>query len=68
MNKNREGLGMRLLLYIHHCQQPLQTNALRLLNLHMIYPSPVQCPKSFRAMQMGLVGTQAQIAANVGVK
>ena len=29
---------------------------------------PVQCPKSFRAMQMGLVGTQAQIAANVGVK
>jgi len=28
----------------------------------------IQCPKSFRAMQMGLVGTQAQIAANVGVK
>lgn len=26
------------------------------------------CPKSFRALQMGLIGTQAQIAANVGVK
>jgi cleavage and polyadenylation specificity factor subunit 4 len=26
------------------------------------------CPKSFRAQQMGLVGTQQQIAANVGVK
>lgn len=28
----------------------------------------LQCPKSFRAQQMGLVGTQQQIAANVGVK
>ena len=26
------------------------------------------CPQSFRAMQMGLIGSQAQHAANVGVK
>lgn len=39
------------------------------LPLSLPYPLlPLQCPKSFRAQQMGLVGTQQQIAANVGVK
>ena len=37
-------------------------------SLYMYVFVSLQCPKSFRAQQMGLVGTQAQIAANMGVK
>ena len=51
-------------------QLELRSQIIRFVNLLFLSPppAPMQCPKSFRAMQLGLVGTQQQIASHVGVK